>query len=125
MRNSRRLFGNAVALWLSVIALGCTGCQKPGQSRADDQSLVKARLKTDEAQFRSVCDPEHISLPRERYAEEWKKLLDACAVAAHPMANKGNSAAQFFRGEQLERDERYEEARPWLEKLPVKAIPKR
>jgi len=50
-----------------------------------------------------VCDPEHASIPRERYAEEWEKLLVACDVAARPLAGKGNSAAQFFVGKHRER----------------------
>lgn len=81
-----------------------------------DHQTNKAKL--DEAQFRRVCDVEHVfdSLPAARYAAEWEKTLAACAVAARPMAISGNSAAQAFLGVQLERDEKYESALPWLEK---------
>jgi TPR repeat protein len=83
---------------------------------SSDHATTKPKL--DEAQFRRVCDVEHVfdSLPTARYAEEWQKMLDACAVAARPMADAGNSAAQAFLGVQLERDEKYESAVPWLEK---------
>jgi TPR repeat protein len=113
---SRHIRSSAFATCLLTIALGCAGCQKPSQSSAENRSLVRDRLKADETQFRGVCDPEHVSLPKERYAEEWQKLLDACEVAARPMANRGNSAAQYFIGEKFASDEKYEAAIPWLEK---------
>jgi hypothetical protein len=62
---------------LLALALGSAACSnKPGESRADDPSVVKAKLKADEIQFRRVCDPARgvASVPNDHYAEEWKRL---------------------------------------------------